>query len=142
MRFAFMSFFTGGFFLVELIVGVAIGSLSLQADAFHMASDLAALGIGFLAARMSKKKATVGVTYGYHSIEVIGALVNSVFLLSVCFIVGLESLHRFGCVWLTCCCCCCCCWCCHCRVHCRSYCCALLVQAESWKKLRRRWASH
>jgi hypothetical protein len=61
MRFAAMSFLTGGFFFVELFVGVAIGSLSLQADAWHMASDLAALLVGFYAARISKKQVCVCV---------------------------------------------------------------------------------
>ena len=96
LRFGAMSFFTGGFFLVELIVGIAIGSLSLQADAFHMASDLAALAIGYFAARLSKKKATAEASYGFVSVEIIGALVNAIFLLSVCFIVALEALQRFG----------------------------------------------
>ena len=43
MRFFLMFFLTGGYFLVELIYGMIIGSLALQADAFHMASDLIAL---------------------------------------------------------------------------------------------------
>jgi len=43
LRFAGMFFLTGGFFFVELVYGTIIGSLALQADAFHMASDLIAL---------------------------------------------------------------------------------------------------
>jgi Co/Zn/Cd efflux system component len=41
-------------------------------------------------------QASAEVTYGYRSVEVIGALINAVFLLSVCFIIALDALHRFA----------------------------------------------
>jgi zinc transporter 1 len=81
---------------VQLIVGVSIGSLSLQADAFHMASDVMALVVGFVASRMSGWKATPNVTYGFKRTEVLGGLINSVFLLAICFNIAIESLHRFS----------------------------------------------
>ena len=61
-----------------------------------MASDLLALFIGFFAARISKKAPTVDVTYGWKRYEVIGAIINGVFLLAVCFTIALESFQRFG----------------------------------------------
>src|SRR3972149_8110437 len=46
-RFFTMMFLTASFFLVELIVGIIVGSLALQADALHMLSDLLAQIIAF-----------------------------------------------------------------------------------------------
>jgi len=52
-RFAIMFFLTGGYFLVEIIWGVAIESLALVADAMHMLSDVIALVVGFYALKVS-----------------------------------------------------------------------------------------
>lgn len=93
-RFVMMSFLTGGFFFVELIYGFAIGSLALQADAFHMASDLIALFVGFYSLRAAQREATVFATYGWTRMEIVGALLNGVFLLATCFNITLEALHR------------------------------------------------
>lgn len=44
---------TFSFFLVELVVGYATGSLALVADSFHMLSDVVALIVGLLSVRVS-----------------------------------------------------------------------------------------
>ena len=43
---------TGGYFVVELIVGILVESLALVADAMHMLSDLISLLIGYWAMRV------------------------------------------------------------------------------------------
>lgn len=45
---------TFGFFLVELIVGLSINSLSLVSDAFHMLSDVLALVVAVYAIRVCR----------------------------------------------------------------------------------------
>jgi len=94
-RFVVMSIMTGSFFFVELIVGITIGSLALQADAFHMLSDLAALAMAFYAALISDRKETDTATFGMTRSEIIGGLINSVFLLSSCFFIMIEVIQRF-----------------------------------------------
>ena len=54
-------------------------SMALVADSFHMLSDIAALVIAFLSVRMAPK-AWDKNTYGWARAEVLGALVNAVFL--------------------------------------------------------------
>lgn len=49
---------TGLIFLVELIGGWVSGSLALMADAGHMATDLFALSISYLAIRLSARPST------------------------------------------------------------------------------------
>ena len=85
------------FFLMELIGGIITGSLALQSDAFHMASDVIALIIGTVAASMVGKAARSATsTYGYLRGEVVAGLVNGVFLLAVCFIIFIEAIQRFA----------------------------------------------
>jgi solute carrier family 30 (zinc transporter), member 1 len=94
-RFILMGFLTGSFFVIELVVGIMIGSIALQADAFHMLSDLVALGMACYATSIVTKKETDKATFGMSRAEVIGGLVNSVFLLASCFFIALEVIQRF-----------------------------------------------
>lgn len=41
--------------IVEYVVGVLADALALQADAFHMASDLLAMIVGYTALNVSRK---------------------------------------------------------------------------------------
>ncbi|XP_075252566.1 cation diffusion facilitator family protein 1-like isoform X2 [Convolutriloba macropyga] len=84
---------TGLFFFVELIVGYIGNSMALVADSFHMLSDVISLIIGLLAVRMASKRSPKN-TFGWVRAEVLGALVNSVFLLALCFSIFIESIKR------------------------------------------------
>ena len=53
-----------GFFLLELIVGYAVHSLALVADAFHMLNDVLSLCVGLWAVRIATKGSTKMYTYG------------------------------------------------------------------------------
>lgn len=86
---------TSSFFLVEIIVGYATNSMALVADSFHMLSDILSLIIGFFALRYSKRsQRTERNTFGWQRAEVLGALVNAVFLIALCFSILVESLKR------------------------------------------------
>lgn len=84
---------TSGFFLVELVVGYLTHSLALVADSFHMLSDIIALIVGFVAVRYSKRD-TPKNTYGWQRAEVVGALVNAVFLFALCFTILVDGVER------------------------------------------------
>ncbi|VDO40167.1 unnamed protein product [Onchocerca flexuosa] len=92
-RLIIMLTMTFAFFAVELAFGYLSHSMALIADSFHMLSDVMALTIAFaclrIAARSSKKN-----TFGWVRAEVLGALINGVFLLALCFSILIESLTR------------------------------------------------
>jgi zinc transporter 1 len=94
-RFVFMGIMTIGFFFVELIFGIAIESLALQADAFHMLSDLVAIVMALYAVIISEKKETDRATFGMTRSEIVAGLINSIFLLSSCFFITIEVVQRF-----------------------------------------------
>ena len=85
---------TGFFMVVEFVVGIIAGALALQADAMHMASDLIALIVGYCAISLSQRPENESDTYGWSRFEVVGAMVNSVFLLSVCLNIVIEAVTR------------------------------------------------
>lgn len=90
-----MTLLLGSFFLVEIIVGYITNSMALIADAFHMLSDVASLIVGYLALKYSTIQAPRDTyTYGYARAEVLGALVNAVFLVALCFSIFIEALKR------------------------------------------------
>lgn len=82
------------FFFVEIFVGYWTNSMALVADSFHMLSDIAALVIAFISVRMAPKSWSKN-TFGWARAEVLGALVNAVFLVALCFSITVESLKRF-----------------------------------------------
>lgn len=89
---------TLSFFLVELLVGQFFKSLSLIADSFHMLSDVLSLIIGLVALKIASYNYTNLLsinTFGWVRAEVLGALINSVFLISQCFRIIIDSIDRF-----------------------------------------------
>lgn len=81
-------------FIAELVVGIIANSATLQTDAFHMLSDLVAHIIGFFALHV-RHNTHHRYTYGWARAEVIAGLVNSVFLLAVCFMISIENIEKF-----------------------------------------------
>ena len=80
---------------MEIIVGYVTNSMALVADSFHMLSDVASLLVGFLALRYSKiGRKSNRYTFGWARAEVLGALVNAVFLVALCFSILVEALKR------------------------------------------------
>ena len=67
------------FSLVEGIAGYLIHSIALQSDAVHMMTDAAGLMIAYFANVISKKPATIYLSFGYGKAEVVGALINCMF---------------------------------------------------------------
>uniref|UniRef100_A0A0N5ASK8 Cation efflux protein n=1 Tax=Syphacia muris TaxID=451379 RepID=A0A0N5ASK8_9BILA len=92
-RIIIMLLMTFIFFLVEIGFGCLSNSMALVADSFHMLSDVLALAIAYGCLKMSVKSSKKN-TFGWVRAEVLGALVNGVFLLALCFSIFIESLTR------------------------------------------------
>ena len=83
------------FMLVEVVGGLIAGSLALLADAGHMVSDAAALGMSWAALRVGKRPADAARTYGYHRFEVLAAFVNGCTLFAIAAWIVFEAISRF-----------------------------------------------
>lgn len=85
-----------GFLVVELAGGIAFNSLALAADAAHMFTDVASLGIALIALRLSIRPSTERHTFGLERTEVLGALANSLILVAAAGWIIVEAVRRFG----------------------------------------------
>lgn len=83
-----------GFLVVQVIGGIASGSLALLADAGHMASDAIGLLVALVASVWALRPATDRHTFGFRRLEVLGALVNGLLLTVVGVVVGIEAVRR------------------------------------------------
>ena len=69
--------------IVQVVGAVAFSSLALLADAGHQGSDVVALIVAVVAQMMIMRPPSDHYTFGLRRSEVMGALVNAVFLLIV-----------------------------------------------------------
>src|SRR6185437_8273726 len=83
------------FLAVEIAGALLSGSLALLADAGHMVSDAAALGMSLAALRIGKRPADKNRSYGYKRLEVLAAFVNGCVLIAISFWIVIEAIHRF-----------------------------------------------
>ncbi len=84
------------FMLAEFAGGLWTNSLALMADAGHMLTDAAALGLSLFAVWFIRKPATPEKTYGYFRVEILAALVNGATLAVISVFILYESYHRFA----------------------------------------------
>lgn len=86
----------GAFMFAELIGGYLAGSLALIADAVHMVTDAASLGLAWWAFRQSRKPADARLTYGRDRLPVLIAFANAIFLLVVTVWICVEAAGRLA----------------------------------------------
>lgn len=85
---------TAGFMLAEVVGGILSGSLALIADAGHMLTDAAALGLSWYAFKVSRRPASPARSYGHHRFQVLAAFVNGAALLGVAAWIVIEAARR------------------------------------------------
>lgn len=85
---------TSVFLVAEVIGGVVSNSLALLADAGHMFTDVAALGLSLFVAWFSRQPAAPEKTYGYLRWEILAALLNGSVLLVVSAGIVWEAVQR------------------------------------------------
>jgi cobalt-zinc-cadmium efflux system protein len=85
---------TATFLVAEFMGALYTNSLALLADAGHMLTDVAALSLSLFAIRFAGRRATPRMTYGFHRVEILAALVNGVFLVLVALYIFYEAFNR------------------------------------------------
>lgn len=85
---------TLSFSVVEVLAGWRSGSLALLADAGHMVTDGAALGLAAFAAWLAARPPTERHSYGWGRVELLAALVNALAMLAVVTGIGVEAWSR------------------------------------------------
>ncbi|HOC18861.1 MAG TPA: cation diffusion facilitator family transporter, partial [Vicinamibacterales bacterium] len=89
-------FMVVGYMVAEVVGGLLTNSLALLADAGHMLSDAAALGLALFALWFAGRPAPSNRTYGYYRIEILAALANGATLVAVAAFILIEAFQRIS----------------------------------------------
>ncbi len=85
---------TSSFLVVEVVGGLLTNSLALLADAGHMLTDVAGIGLALFAIRLAARPASENRTFGSYRVEVLAAVINAVILFGVAIYVLIEAWRR------------------------------------------------
>ncbi len=83
-----------GFMCVEVVVGIAVGSLALLSDAAHMLTDAGALVLSLVAIRLARRPAAGAMTFGLKRSEILAAAINGSTLLVLGLLIVYEGVRR------------------------------------------------
>lgn len=86
---------TGFTLLAEIIGGIAANSLALLSDAGHVLTDVIALGLSWYALIQASRPASSKMTFGYHRLGIITAMVNALSLIGIVIYIFWEAYHRW-----------------------------------------------
>jgi len=79
---------------VEIVGGLIANSLSLLADAGHMVTDAASLGLALAAAWLAATPATPQRSFGLRRAEILAALANGVALVAISIWIVIAAIGR------------------------------------------------
>ncbi|MBI4616682.1 MAG: cation transporter [Planctomycetes bacterium] len=80
--------------VAEVAGGLVTNSLALLADAGHMLTDVAAIGLSLFAIWFATRPAPAKKSYGYLRLEILAALANGVTLFLICLLIFYEAWER------------------------------------------------
>jgi cation diffusion facilitator family transporter len=81
--------------VIEVVAGMAFGSMALLADGWHMATHVAAFGITLFAYRYARRYAhSPQFTFGTGKVSVLGGFASAVALAVIALVMALESVLR------------------------------------------------
>lgn len=83
-----------GYMVVEVVAGLAAGSLSLLTDAAHMLTDAVAIALALAAMRLAAAPPRGGYTYGLGRAEILSAQLNGLTLVLLALSFGYEGARR------------------------------------------------
>ena len=85
---------TTGVMIAEIIGGLLANSLALLSDAWHMLTDILALGLSIVAMRFAQRPPTPSKTFGFYRLEILAAFFNGVLLLFISLYIFYEAYQR------------------------------------------------
>jgi cobalt-zinc-cadmium efflux system protein len=86
---------TASILVIEVVGGLLSNSLALLSDAGHVFADILALSLSLYGVMQAKRPASQGMTFGYHRVGVIIAVVNAFSIFAIAGIILYEAYGRF-----------------------------------------------
>ncbi|TFG46443.1 MAG: cation transporter, partial [Dehalococcoidia bacterium] len=85
---------SGIIFVAEVAGGLISNSLALLSDAGHVLTDIVALSLSAYALRQAKRPPDHNMTFGYHRLGVVVAVVNSLLIFGIAGFIVYEAVQR------------------------------------------------
>ena len=82
--------------VAELIGGIMANSLALLSDAGHVFADVVALSLSWYAVRQAQRPASHRMTFGYHRVGVLIAVVNALSIFAIAILIFYEASQRLA----------------------------------------------
>jgi cobalt-zinc-cadmium efflux system protein len=79
---------------VEVAGGIMANSLALLADAGHVFADIIALSLSWYGVKQAERPASHSMTFGYHRVGVLVAVVNALSIFAIALIIFYEAFRR------------------------------------------------
>jgi cobalt-zinc-cadmium efflux system protein len=82
--------------VLEVVGGLLSNSLALLSDAGHVLADGIALGLSWYGVRQAERPSSSKMTFGYHRVGVLIAIINAVSILAISGVILYEAYERLN----------------------------------------------
>lgn len=91
---AFVFFMNLTFNIIVIVGGLATNSMAILADCIHDMSDTISIAFAWFLEHVAQKDSTDKYSYGYQRFSILGAVVISVFVIIMAFVILSEAIPR------------------------------------------------
>ena len=91
---AFVFFMNLAFNIIVIVGGLATNSVAILADCIHDLSDTISIAFAWVLEKVSQKDSTDYYSYGYQRFSILGAVIISVFVIIMAFVILQEAIPR------------------------------------------------
>ncbi len=91
---AFVFFMNLAFNIIVIVGGLATNSMAILADCIHDLSDTISIAFAWALEHVAQKESTDKYSYGYQRFSILGAVIISVFVIIMAFIILQEAIPR------------------------------------------------
>ena len=91
---AFVFFMNLAFNIIVVVAGLATNSMAILADCIHDMSDTISIAFAWFLERVAQKESSDKYSYGYQRFSILGAVIISVFVIIMAFVILQEAIPR------------------------------------------------
>ena len=91
---AFVFFMNMTFNIIVILGGLATNSMAILADCIHDMSDTISIALAWALEKVAQKDSTDKYSYGYQRFSILGAVIISVFVIFMAFVILSEAIPR------------------------------------------------
>jgi len=91
---AFVFFMNLTFNIIVIVGGLATNSMAILADCIHDMADTITIAIAWILEHVAQRDSTHNYSYGYQRFSILGAVITSVFVIIMAFVILSEAIPR------------------------------------------------